>query len=301
MKNYEILWDQAYYTVGITDNRGLKGEMTMMAGTSELEAGPGVLDHDIFQSGITFLSPELDPSGIVDFSMRLNLSGSEGLLLTPLGKITNAQLLSAWTSPSFSGSFLPAERVIDEKGFSASWQVTHLNRNFPQDWTGDSFDPLESAFGADFFMPVDHYQKSLRSAKYGILFIALTFLVLIFLEVTRKEYIHVFNYFLVSLALVLFFSLLNALSEHTGFNIAYIISSVSVILLISLFTGAMMKDKKATLIVFSLLVLLYSFIFVLLSLNDYAYLAGNAGLFILLAVIMRFAAKMEIFKKGLSG
>jgi inner membrane protein len=46
-----------------------------------------------------------------------------------------------------------------------------------------------------------------------------------------------------------------------------------------------------------MLVILYSFIFVLLSLNDYAYLAGNIGLFILLAVIMRLSGKLELFKK----
>ena len=114
--------------------------------------------------------------------MNLILSGSEGLLLTPLGKSTTARLQSDWTSPSFNGSFLPVKREIDEKGFSAQWEVTHLNRNFPQTWIGGAFHPQESSFGVDLFQPVDHYQKSWRSSRYGILFIALTFLVLIFLE-----------------------------------------------------------------------------------------------------------------------
>jgi len=46
-----------------------------------------------------------------------------------------------------------------------------------------------------------------------------------------------------------------------------------------------------------MLVILYSFIFVLLTLNDYAYLAGNIGLFLLLAIIMRLAGNLELFKK----
>jgi inner membrane protein len=298
LKGYQVLWNEAYYTVGISDNRGLKGKIILKTDSTELEADPGVRDNDIFQSGISFTSPVLIPGNKVSLEMSINLSGSEGLLLTPLGKLTSAHLQSKWTSPSFKGSFLPIKRVVDETGFTADWEVTHLNRNFPQNWTGSAFHPLESSFGLDLFQPVDHYQKSWRSSRYGILFIALTFLVLIFLEITRKETIHIFHYFLVSLGLVLFFSLLNSLSEQVGFNIAYLISSIATILMISVFAGTLFREKKTALIVFGMLVILYSFIFILLTLNDYAYLAGNIGLFLLLAIIMRFASNLEFFKKA---
>jgi len=297
LKNYEILWNEAYYTVGISDNRGLKGKIILKTDSAELEAEPGVRDNDLFQSGISFVSPVLVPGKKINLAMTFSLSGSEGLLLTPLGKLTSGHLQSDWTSPSFSGSFLPVKRNVDEKGFSADWEVTHLNRNFPQNWIGSTFHTLESSFGVDLFQPVDHYQKSYRSSRYGILFIALTFLVLIFLEITRKENIHIFHYFLVSLGLILFFSLLNSLSEQVGFNIAYLISSSATILMISVFTGTLFRERKTALIVFGMLVTLYSFIFVLLTLNDYAYLAGNIGLFILLAIIMRLSGKIGLFKR----
>ncbi len=297
LKSYEVLWNEAYYTVGISDNRGLKGRIILKTDSTELEAEPGVRDNEIFQSGISFISPDLVPGSKISLDMSINLSGSEGLQLTPLGKSTSAHLQSEWTSPSFNGNFLPVKRNVDETGFTADWEVTHLNRNFPQNWIGSAFHPLDSSFGLDLFQPVDHYQKSWRSSRYGILFIALTFLVLIFLEITRKEAIHIFHYFLVSLGLVLFFSLLNSLSEQVGFNIAYLISSIATILMISIFTGTLFREKKTALIVFGMLVILYSFIFILLTLNDYAYLAGNIGLFLLLAVIMKLAGKLEFFKK----
>lgn len=297
LKNHEILWDEAYYTAGISDNRGLKGNIILKVDTTELEAEPGVKDNDIFQSGITFISPALIPGNRVVFEINISLSGSEGLQFTPLGKITSVNLQSDWVSPSFNGSFLPVRRNIDKTGFKADWEVTHLNRNYPQYWTGSSFHPLESAFGLDLFQPVDHYQKSWRSSRYGILFIALTFMVLIFLETTRKESIHIFHYFLVSLGLVLFFSLLNSLSEQVGFNLAYLISSVATILLISIFTGTLFRERKTAIVVFVILVILYAFIFILLTLNDSAYLIGNIGLFFLLAIIMIFSVRLEPFKK----
>ena len=290
----EVLWNQAYFTVGISDNRGLKGEIAMQAGTRTLSAEPGVKDQDVFTSGISFAGLELKPGSTVAFDLNIDLAGSNTLKLAPLGKNTNVSLRSVWNSPGFCGSFLPVTRVVDRSGFTADWEVTHLNRNFPQDWIGNAFQPEESAFGVNLVQPVDHYQKSWRSARYGILFIVLTFLVFLFIEIRGKKTIPVIHYVLVSLALVLFFSLLTALSEQLGFNAAYLIASGATIVLISVFTALVIKDTKTPWLVFSLLLLLYAFIYVLLTLNDYAFLAGNIGLFLILAVVMGVAGKWSL-------
>ena len=142
-------------------------------------------------------------------------------------------------------------------------------------------------------LEADHYQKSHRSAKYGILFIALTFLALLFVELTVKERINIFHYLLLALGLVLFFSLLNALSEHTGFNLAYILAASSTIALITFFLKAIIQKTRPVLLIGAMLVFLYAFTFVLLTLKDYAYLAGNIGLFILLATTMRLSLKLR--------
>jgi inner membrane protein len=292
----EILWKEAYYTMGISDNRGLKGGIFLKTDSVTLEAIPGLKDGDLFSTGISFPADLTKRNGTIAFTINLKVSGSEGLSFAPVGKKTEVALLSKWNSPGFKGNFLPVERAIAESGFNAKWLVTNLNRNFPQVWSGNAYKPVNDSFGVDFILPVDHYHKSLRSAKYGILFIALTFLALIFAEMAIKENIHIFQYLLVALGLVLFFSLLNALSEYTGFNIAYLISASSTIILISFFLRNLFKKRGTVLLISGLLVFLYSFIFILLTLNDYAYLAGNIGLFILLAITMRLSVKLDLFK-----
>jgi len=293
----EILWDEAYYTIGISDNRGITGTVILNDGTSEAEAIPGLNDFELFDSGITFPATNTKEAQSIPFNVKLTISGSESLGFTPLGKTTEISIASPWNSPGFNGKFLPAERTINETGFDARWTITNLNRNFPQSWTGKSFNPENDSFGVDFVLTVDHYQKSLRSAKYGILFIAFTFLALIFAELATSENLHVFHYVLVALALVLFFSLLNSLSEHIGFNMAYIVSALSTIILISVFLNALLKKPKTVILIFGLLVFLYAFIFILLTLNDYAYLAGNIGLFILLSVTMILSVRLRLFRK----
>jgi inner membrane protein len=292
----EILWKEAYYTMGISDNRGLKGGIFLKTDSVLLEAIPGLKDGDLFSTGISFPADLSKRDGTIVFSVNLKVSGSEGLSFTPVGKKTEVTLFSKWNSPGFKGNFLPSERAIADSGFNAKWLVTNLNRNFPQVWSGNAYSPVTDSFGVDFILPVDHYQKSLRSAKYGVLFIALTFLALIFVEMAIKENLHVFHYLLVSLGLVLFFSLLNALSEYTGFNIAYLVSASSTIILISFFLRNLFKKRVTVLLISGLLVFLYSFIFILLTLNDYAYLAGNIGLFLLLAVTMILSVKLDLFK-----
>ncbi|MDD4500546.1 MAG: inner membrane CreD family protein [Bacteroidales bacterium] len=42
------------------------------------------------------------------------------------------------------------------------------------------------------------------------------------------------------------------------------------------------------------MVLLYAFIYVLLTLNDYAFLAGNIGLFLILAIVMGVVGKWSL-------
>ena len=289
----QLIGNEAYFSLGLTDNRGVKGSVSLKTNNEDIEAVPGVRDNDLFSTGITFPKILSGSEKKIPFEIKLSVSGTGEINFVPTGKLTDVKISSSWNSPGFKGNFLPAERTISNSGFTAHWVVTNLNRNFPQFWSGYSYKPASETFGIEFILQVDHYLKTMRSAKYGILFIALTFLSMMFAEMTSKKRFNIFHYLLTSLALVLFFSLLNALSEHTGFNLAYLISSVSVIALISSFLKPIVSEWRPVILISGSLIFLYAFIFVLLSLNDYAYLAGNIGLFVLLAITMAVSVRLN--------
>jgi inner membrane protein len=299
LNDYTYEWDQAYVSLGVSDNKGIRDKVEMTFNKDVIGAQPGAGQTDLFEKGISFpvaTDPGMPESFRGDFSISLGLRGSGNISFAPVGKTTDVSLVSDWDAPSFIGTFLPAERDVTEEGFTARWVVTHLNRSFPQAWTGKSYTPSDDAFGVDMILQADHYTKAERSAKYGLLFIALTFFVLIIIELRSSQHIHIFYYLLVSLALILFFSLLTALSEHVGFNLAYLISSVATIGLLSAFFRSLLKQGWIVLVMSGLLTTLYVFIFVLLALKDYAFLAGNIGLFVLLAVLMMVSARYRLFK-----
>lgn len=288
-------WEKACLTFGISDNRGIRGDVEVRWNNQTLPTESGMITKNIAKTGFSVRTPitETQRNENLTFKINLELSGSKSFSILPIGQISNIRMTSPWKDPSFSGSLLPQKREITESGFEAQWSLTHLNRNFPQYWQDKQFDVWEHQLGVDLFLPVNHYQKSYRSAKYGLLFIALTMLVFLFMELTKNKRIHLFQYLLVGLALVLFFSVLTALSEHLGFNLAFLVAAVINVAMISYFAFGLLKDKTLTLWVTALLVIMYAFLFVLLQLNDYAFLAGNIGLLIALGFIMKASLKIS--------
>ncbi len=214
LDDYVYQWNQAYISIGVSDNKGFNGDVVLKIGGVAVDAQPGAGQTDLFERGISF-PVQIDQENLSgfkgDFSIDFGLKGSSSLAFSPVGKTTTVNLASAWDAPKFTGTFLPAERDVTDAGFKAGWVVTHLNRSFPQAWTGGSYKPAEEAFGVDLIIEADHYTKAERSAKYGILFIVMTFFVLIIVELRSDQRIHIFYYLLVALALILFFSLLTAL------------------------------------------------------------------------------------------
>jgi inner membrane protein len=136
----------------------------------------------------------------------------------------------------------------------------------------------------------------MRSVKYAVMFITLTFLVFFFTEIINQKAIHPIQYILIGLALVVFFTLLISLAEHIGFNSSFILAASAVVALITFYTHAVLKSAKLTAIMASVLIVLYSFIYTIIQLEDFALLFGSIGLFLFLAVMMIASRKIDWYQ-----
>ncbi|WP_298285751.1 cell envelope integrity protein CreD [uncultured Lutibacter sp.] len=229
-----------------------------------------------------------------NFSIELTISGSQQFNIIPIGKQTTLNVKSNWKTANFIGEFLPFNSdKITEDGFDAKWKILHINRPFSQEYIKYLPNLNEFAFGVNFKIPIDEYQKSERSAKYGFLVIALTFLIFFLIQSISKINIHPFQYLMIGLALTMFYTLLISISEHSNFFNAYLIASISVIVLITLYSKSILKTFKFPLFIGVSLVALYSFIFVIIQLESYALLVGSLGLFAILSAIMYASRKIE--------
>jgi len=297
----EIQFDKAHLSLGIDDLRGIEKQVDLNWNSEKFSFNPGVITNDIVKSGInSTIRLDSKDSTSYNFSFDLDLKGSQLLYFTPVGKVTDLSMNSTWKNPSFNGSFLPDSRNITDKGFKANWNVLHLNRNYPQSWIGSKYSISESSFGIDLLLPVDNYQKTFRSIRYAILFIGFTFLVFFFIEVLNKIFIHPIQYILVGIALIVFYTLLLSISEHLVFNTAFIISAIATLLLIAGYVKAILKSNKLTALISSILLILYTFIFVIIQLQDFALLIGSIGIFIILGLVMYFSRKIDWYNLNMT-
>ena len=293
----DIHLDKATLNFGLSDLKGIEEQIKLKWNDEQVLFNSGTASGDVARVGINAFVPlSYNDSTGYTFAMKLNLKGSQHLYFTPVGKTTDIHLASNWKTPSFTGNYLPDDKKVDEagtEGFTAHWNILHLNRNYPQSWTDSQHRIEASHFGVDLLIAVDKYKKSDRVAKYAILFLVLTFMVFFFTEVLNGVFIHPIQYLLVGIALILFYTLLLSFSEHMGFNAAYLLASFLVLLLIAFYTKAILHSTALGAMVSAVLLILYGFIFVIIQLEDFALLVGSVGLFAVLAVVMYFSRKID--------
>jgi len=299
----DIHWDQAYLAIGITDMKGLRQGVDVTWAGKVLQLAPGGTVECLWPSGLKVPIAGLDHAPVgqtFDFGLDLVLSGSRDLRVLPFGKQTTVALRSTWPSPSFAGRFLPDSRRVTDHGFEATWNVPYFGRSYPQQWRGneavkvaDSSTVTASSFGVGLFLPVDVYQKTERSVKYGVLFVLLTFLTFFLYEVFSPFSLHPMQYLLVGSALCLFYVLLLSISEHVPFVLSYLIASVATIGLITAYAAAILRGSLRALGVGAALTALYGYLYVLLQAEDYALLLGSIGLFVILALVMYVTRRLD--------
>jgi inner membrane protein len=318
-----FMFSEAFISFGLTDMKGIKEAIRLKINGKDLEMNPGIESNDLFGSGVS--SPIDLADETINFDVQINLNGSKRIDFLPFGKTTKVSIESPWGTPSFVGSSLPDERQVTDKGFKAVWNELHLNRNYPQQGTGrfigfasnntENYDQnrsvvsytdgteaakttgeLESSFGVKLLLPVDEYQKTMRSTKYNLMFIVITFIAFFFVEILNRKRLHPIQYLLVGFAICLFYVLLLAISEHLSFNWAYLIGCVTILTLIIFYTQSVFKNSRITLIFNGILTLLYGFFYSLLQLEDYSLLLGSVGLLIILAVVMYLTRNIDWYR-----
>jgi inner membrane protein len=316
----EVRWNDAIILLGVSDVSGLKPSSGLrIAGVPRpLEPslglpgdGAGVqprfpADSVYFDPGIGIVNQYLsgiharlydtgtrvsEPLGAFDFDLALSFAGSSTLTFSPVARETSISLRSNWPHPSFIGSFLPDEREITAEGFSARWQIPHLARSVPQEWTlapqQFNLDRFAGAkLGVNFFIPVDYYNLVDRAAKYGIMFVAVAFGAVFLLEMLAGKRVHAVQYIFVGLAMVFFYVLLLSVAEHWGFLGAYVLSAVATGVLISTYVAMAMGSAAKGIIMMLVFLFLYGLLYLILQLEDYALLAGAIAGFLLLAAAM---------------
>lgn len=293
----DVVWDKAFVLIKASQPKGLREGVTVDWNGSKTSVSPLIGTADLLGTNLSARVPMTGAKDVQDFDFKfaIKAAGSQDLEFIPLGNDTQVHLESDWPHPNFSGDYLPTDRNVTEKGFTADWQVSGLGRNLPQQFKrGDIRQEslIVPSFQTTFMKPVDIYQLSDRAAKYSVLFIFLTFLGFFLFEILGKLKVHPVQYLLVGFALCLFYLLLLSLSEHIAFAASYAIAATATVALITAYMSRLLRFRK-TLLLSGVLSGLYAYLYNLLQAEDGSLLMGSIGLFAILALVMFLTRKID--------
>lgn len=298
----------------VSDVRGIRGTPRLRIDGREaaLREGQGARGGSGLHARLPV--PVAGQALAVSTQLSIELGGVESLAIVPLGRQNRVALASSWPHPSFQG-ISPASSEISGRGFRAEWRLASVATDVQRQYlAGAPAQPLTAPRGGDVEAargggldalgvvladPVDAYTQADRAAKYGLLFVLLTFLGFFMFEVIRALPIHPVQYALVGLALAIFFLLLVSLGEHLRFGWAYLVASTACIGLIGFYVSAVLRSASRGAGFAAMLALLYAALYGLLVSEDNALVLGSGLLFVVLATVMTLTRRLDWYRATL--
>jgi inner membrane protein len=296
-----------YLAFRMSDARGIVGRPVAQlngvaypvqgATVTEIEQDNPVHPALAWGTNLRVLAPGMaGKAGGVDFKLDLALNGTQKLEIVPVADMNHFELSSPWAEPLFAGQFLPRTREISKDGFHAVWDVSSLASATQQQLISNATSGVD-AINVSLSDTIDAYRLSDRAVKYGILFVFLTFGGFFLFEIAKQMLIHPVQYLLVGACLTVFFLLLISFSEHISFALAYLISSVACIGLMTYYLVFVLHSREYGLAFGGILAVLYAAIYGLLVSEDNALLLGSLLLFGLIAIVMIATRKVDWYEK----
>ncbi|VAV86738.1 Inner membrane protein CreD-like protein [hydrothermal vent metagenome] len=227
--------------------------------------------------------------------VAMTLGGAQDFTLVPFARSSKLTLKANWPHPGFGGQYLPTSKDITDAGFTASRTVPALASGLPPLALSSQFENrqrFQTGMRVTLVEASSPYQFVTRALKYALMFIGFVFLAYFLFEMNTTRPVHAAQYVLVGLAQTVFYLLLLALSEHLGFDLAFLIAAGLIVGLTGLYAGAVFGRAKMlpALMVFGFV---YGLMFILMRLEDFALVVGAFASFFAIATTMWMTRKMK--------
>ena len=144
----------------------------------------------------------------------------------------------------------------------------------------------------------DIYQGVARAVRYAIMFIGIVFLATLIFEAVSGKKAHPAQYILVGLAQCVFYLLLLSMTELIGFSWAFVIAAGATVGLLAYYAGAAFNSRAIGMRALISLAALYAAMYVLMTLEDFALLAGSVVAFAVLTAAMLATRRINWYGKA---
>lgn len=233
---------------------------------------------------------------------RLVVGGAQRFGVAAFAQDTSVNIRGDRHDVSAEGYFQPnAPLRPNAQGFTAAWRIPYVARGVEKAADLARYD-LGDAAGRDmavsFVSADDVYRGVARAVAYGIMFIGIVFLAALIFEAVSGRKAHPAQYVLVGLAQCVFYLLLLSLTELIGFTTAFMIAAAATVGLLGYYAGASFKSSAVGMRATLGLALLYGAMYVLMTLEDFALLAGSVVAFAVIAATMIATRRIDWYGRS---
>ncbi|MFT3728074.1 MAG: cell envelope integrity protein CreD [Terricaulis sp.] len=302
----QLDWNSARVVVFAHDARAMRATPTIaLAGGAPVEMA-AAMDLSVLPASINQASryiPESDPAlqvfaapaslgaGPHPFSTdaHLDVTGAQRFAIAAFAQNTTVAMHGNRRDVSATGYFQSVDPLQPgAHGFDANWRAPlSANGGRAIDLEQLSLRQLaDRDMAVSFVSSDDLYNGVARAISYGILFIGLVFLATLIFEAVSGKKAHPAQYILVGLAQCVFYLLLLSMTEIIGFDGAFLMGAGATIVLLAYYAAASARSASVGAGAFVGLSGLYGAMYVLLTLEDYALLAGSLVAFLAIAATM---------------
>ena len=203
----QVKWNDVRMIIGLSDLKGIQeqvsleqdGEVTIFEPgipVENLEPGRGSASdnmlYELFSVGLNakpaFPTPDSALQEIYPFSVAMRLNGSRGIYVVQRARQPPHPSSRTGQHPVSTGNSFPrpgrsATRIWESGEYST---LTGVSTGYP--FRQQQY-PVDGCFAVwrPVYPAVDQYRQNMRSVKYGILVLLLTFVAVLFIELMRKR------------------------------------------------------------------------------------------------------------------
>lgn len=323
---YRFDWTQARVVMFVSDSRAIRN-----AAELRFEDGSSATFEPVSDLSLAAPAPEYSrpgmfstpaaplPTGLQAFAApvrfngaprdfavetRLEHTGAQRFSIAAFAQDTTASIRGDRSDVRAEGYFQASDSpTLSDDGFAVAWRVPFVARGVEKAADLNSFN-LGLAAGRDmavsFVSSDDIYRGVARAVAYAIMFIGIVFLATLIFEAISGRKAHPAQYILVGLAQCVFYLLLLSITEIVGFTPAFLVAALSTVALLSFYAGSSFKSASVGLRALVGLGLLYAAMYVLMTLEDFALLAGSVVAFAVIAATMIATRRIDWYGRGVS-
>ena len=320
--SYHFDWSRARILMFVSDSRAIRNAAQVRFADGSTATFEPVSDLSMNAPSPEYSRPPYEarpigaPSGLqafaaaapmtsqapFDVQTRLDLSGAQRFAVAAFAQDTTARIHGNRRDAHAEGYFQSNQPLqASEAGFALEWRVPFVARGLEKAADLKNFS-LGNTAGRDmavsFVDPDDIYRGVARAVAYGIMFIGIVFLATLIFEAVSGKKAHPAQYILVGLAQCVFYLLLLSLTELMGFTFAFVIAATATVGLLAYYAGESFKSRAVGVRAFAALAVLYGAMYVLMTLEDFALLAGSIVAFAVIAATMIATRRIDWYGRN---